>query len=344
MRIRNLTAAAVLGALLLPAAADAATKPVSAGTPPKGLLPGLPPTSFDNAFYPKRTTIKAGDSIEFALNGFHNVISVPKGQQAPSFVIPGALASGVKDAAGADFWFNGQPILGPNPQVFGPTGDKKIDGKALDGSGIGGAKWKVKFPKQGTYTLLCSIHQGMKVKVTVKPKSATVPSKGQDARRVKKQVKLATKLAKKLDRFKGRPGDVIQAGSDAKGVAHLAFYPAAKTVKAGRPVTFTMSKFSTEIHNVAFGPDAYIAELAKSFFGPEGLDPKTLYPSEAPGSPAVYDGTNHGNGYINTGILDAEKGTPMPTSQTITFSKPGTYDYFCIVHGAEMKGKITVVE
>jgi plastocyanin len=34
----------------------------------------------------------------------------------------------------------------------------------------------------------------------------------------------------------------------------------------------------------------------------------------------------------------------MPTSQTITFSKPGTYDYFCIVHGAEMKGKITVVE
>jgi plastocyanin len=26
----------------------------------------------------------------------------------------------------------------------------------------------------------------------------------------------------------------------------------------------------------------------------------------------------------------------------VTFSKPGTYQYYCIVHGAEMKGQITV--
>lgn len=347
MRTRHLTAAALGTLLLLPAAAGAATKTVSAGTPPKGLLPGLPPTAFDNDFYPKRTTIKAGDSVKFDVLGFHNVMSVPKGQDAPPFVIPGALASGVKDAAGADFWFNGQPILGPNPEVFGPAGDKVIDGKKLDGSGVGlegPLSWKVTFPKKGTYTLICSIHPGMKTKITVKPKSATVPSKGQDARRVKKQVKLAVKLARKLSAYKGPKDDAIQAGSDAKGVANLAFYPAAKTVKVNTPVTFRMSKTSTEIHNVAFGPDAYIAELAKNFFGPAGIDPTTLYPSEAPGAPAVHDGANHGNGYINTGIIDVEKATPMPTSSTITFSKPGTYDYYCIVHGAEMKGKITVVE
>lgn len=347
MRIRTLTAAAVLGTLLLPAAAGAATKTVSAGTPPKGLLPGLPPTAFDNAFYPKRTTIKAGDSVRFDVLGFHNVLSVPKGKDAPAFVVPGPLASGVKDAAGTDFWFNGQPIFGPNPAVFGPSGDKVIDGKQFDGSGVGlegPVSWKVKFPKKGTYTLICSIHPGMKTTITVKPKSATVPSKGQDARRVKKQIKLATKLAKKLDAFKGPKGAAVQAGSDEKGVANLAFYPAAKTVKVGTPVTFRMSKTSTEIHNVAFGPDAYIAELAKNFFGPTGIDPTTLYPSDAPGTPLVYDGANHGNGYLNTGVLDVDKSTPMPASQTVSFSKPGTYDYFCIVHGAEMKGKITVVE
>ena len=84
-----------MGALLLPAAAGAATKTVSAGTPPKGLLPGLPPSSFDNAFYPKRTSIKAGDSVKFDVLGFHNVMSVPKGQDAPPFVVPGAGVSGV---------------------------------------------------------------------------------------------------------------------------------------------------------------------------------------------------------------------------------------------------------
>jgi plastocyanin len=347
MRIPNLIAAGALCALLLPAAADAATKTVSAGTPPKGLLPGLPPTSFDNAFYPRRTTVRAGDSVKFAVLGFHNVMSVPKGQDAPAFVVPGALVSGAKDAAGADFWFNGQPAFGPNPAVFGPSGDKVIDGKHIDGSGVGiegPMSWKVKFPKKGTFTLICSIHPGMKTKITVKPKSATVPSKGQDARRVEQQVEQATNLARKLAAAKGPKGDVIQAGSDKKGVGTLAFFPARKTVKAGDPVTFTMSKSSTEIHNVAFGPDAYIAELAKNFFGPSGIDPLTLYPSEVPVVPAVFDGANHGNGYINTGILDVDRATPMPKRATITFTKPGTYAYYCIVHGAEMKGKITVTK
>ena len=345
MRIRNLTAAAVLGALLLPAAAGAATKTVTAGTPPQGLLPQQPPTTFDNAFYPKRTTIKAGDSVKFDVLGFHNVMSVPKGQDAPAFVVPGALVSGAKDAAGADFWFNGQPTFGPNPAVFAPSGDKVIDGKKLDGSGVGlegPLSWKVKFPEQGTYTLICSIHPGMKTKITVKPRSATVPSKGQDARRVKTQIKAAVKLSKKLGAFKGPKGSAIQAGSDAKGVAHLAFYPARKTVKAGTPVTFQMSRNSTEIHNVALGPEAYIAELAKNFLGPNGLDPLTLYSSDA--AALAYDGANHGNGYINTGVLDTDAATPLPARNAITFTKPGTYTYYCVVHGGEMKGTITVVE
>jgi plastocyanin len=346
MRLRYVIAAGLVGTLLLPAAAGAATKTVTAGTPPQGVLPGVPPTTFDNAFYPRRTTINAGDSVKFDVLGFHNVLSVPKGEDAPPFVVPGAPASGFKDAAGADFWFNGLPIFGPNPQVFGPSGDKTIDGKELDGSGVGmegPLSWKVKFPKKGNYTLICSIHPGMKVTVAVKNERARVPSKKQDARRVAKQVKAATKLAKKLVAAKGPKGDVIQAGSDRKGVASLAFVPATKTVKAGVPVTFRMSKTSTEIHNVALGPEAYIAELAQKFFGPAGIDPTTLYPSEPPGTALVHDGASHGNGYVNTGIIDVDAATPMPSSSTITFTKPGTYDYYCIVHGAEMKGKVTVV-
>jgi plastocyanin len=50
----------------------------------------------------------------------------------------------------------------------------------------------------------------------------------------------------------------------------------------------------------------------------------------------------HGNGFVNTGMLDDVKSTPLPKSASVTFSRPGTYQFFCIVHGAEMKGQITV--
>ena len=101
-----------------------------------------------------------------------------------------------------------------------------------------------------------------------------------------------------------------------------------------------MPKTSTEIHNVAFGPDDYLAERAKAF--EESFDPITLYPSEPPAGPAVFNGTNHGNGFINTGVMDSEDASPFPSSAQITFTKPGTYKYICIMHGPFMAGTLTV--
>ena len=135
---------------------------------------------------------------------------------------------------------------------------------------------------------------------------------------------------------------MVQAGNDAKGVATIAFFPARKTVKVGDPVTFTMSKHSTETTTSRSAPSAYLDEQAKNFFGPVGSSPSSPYPSEAPGTPIVFDGANHGNGYVNTGILDADPATPMPRAENVTFTKPGTYKYYCIVHGADMEGEITV--
>src|SRR5919112_2933456 len=123
MRIRNLTAAGVLAALLLPAAADAATKPVFRGPPPKGQLEGVKGPAFDSSFYPSRVTIAAGDKIKLTTLGFGDTIFVPKGQPTPSFAAPdpGNPVSGAKDAAGAPMWFNGQPALAPNPAVIMPS-------------------------------------------------------------------------------------------------------------------------------------------------------------------------------------------------------------------------------
>ena len=55
----------------------------------------------------------------------------------------------------------------------------------------------------------------------------------------------------------------------------------------------------------------------------------------------AYDGTSHGNGYLNTGILDRDAATPSPGSAQVTFSKAGTYNYICLIH-PDMKGSIVV--
>ena len=349
--LRRLRVIAIaVGALLIPAAAaHGATRDMTAGTPPKGALKGVPEFATDNAFYPKRLTIHQGDRVNFKLAGFHNILLPAKGQPVPQLftVDPAHPVSGVKDVAGADFWFNGQPSVGVSPVVAAPGGGTVYDGSQVISSGLptGGPvkPLKVKFPKKGTYTVLCALHPGMKATIVVKGKKAHVPSKTQDRKRVKAQAKAAAKLAKKLVAGQGAPtGLTVRAGNDKKTVAVLGFFPGTKTVKVGQQVTFAVSKKTTETHNVAFAPQAYAGELAGAFIGPAGIDPRTAYPSEKPGTPLVVNGASHGNGFVNTGMLDAVKSTPLPKSAVVSFSKPGTYQYYCIVHGAEMKGTITV--
>src|SRR5919108_2459391 len=341
---RWLAAAAGMAALLLPAAAaQAATKDMYAGTPPKGMLKGVPPIATDNAFYPKRTTIHAGDRVSFRIVGFHNVLLAPKGTTPPELFTqnPAAPVSGAKDAAGADMWFNGQPSIGINPLVAAPTGSKVINGKGTHGSGLPAGpkfKYKVRFIKKGSFTYYCSIHPGMKGSVQVVAKSSKAPSKTDDAKRIKKQAAAANKLAKQLVAKATPTGNVVNVGNDKKGVSSLAFFPATKTIKAGESVTFQMPRASTESHNVAVGPEPYV--LGQTLEGPGGtLNPFVVYPSDPPTAPLPpLTPTTHGNGYLATGLLDTQKASPFPSKQTITFTTPGTYVYYCNIHQPDMKG------
>jgi plastocyanin len=345
MRIRNLTAAGVLAALLLPAAADAATKPVFRGPPPKGELKGVKGPAFDSSFYPNRVTIAKGDKIKLTTLGFGDTIFLPKGTKAPAFAVPNpdAPVSGAKDAAGNDMWFNGQPAFAPNPAAIMPQGGTVIDGTKVVGNGLaldGPPKpWVVTFPKAGTFVLRSALQPG--VTLTVKVSKNERSSKKTDAARVKRQLRANAKLANRLLKFKGPQGNVVRAGNDSKGVATIAFFPAKKTVKVGDTVKFAMSSHSIETHNVAFGPKPYLDEHAKRFFGPV-FEPFVTFRSEAPGTAIIFDGANHGNGYVNTGVLDANAVTPLPSSEKITFTKAGTYAYYCAVHGNDMAGEIVV--
>jgi plastocyanin len=344
-----LGAAAAAAVLLAPAAAHAATKTVHAG-PPVAQARGLPPDSTGNAFYPRRVAVNAGGRVAFKIGGLHNVIFAPAGEPLSPFHAPDPArpVAGVKDPAGADLWFDGRPGWFVDPAHVMPAGDGAVDGRALEASGVfqgEGAPpdYVVSFPKAGRYDYLCTIHPGMKGRVKVLPRRAKAPSEAKDAKAAARQVAATVKAARKLA-AQAPAGNVVRAGNDRREVAFFKFFPAVRKVPAGTAVRFEMSKDSTEIHNVVFGPEAFLAETAAAFISPgaQGIayDPLSVYPSD-PGA-LNHDGAGHGNGFLNTGLMDADPRTSLPRSASVTFTKAGSHAYICTVHGPSMKGRIDV--
>ena len=64
-----------------------------------------------------------------------------------------------------------------------------------------------------------------------------------------------------------------------------------------------------------------------------------LLPSERPALPP-YTGLNHGNGFLNTGVLATNPSTPPP-SVDVTFAAAGTFRFECTIHPG-MQATITV--
>ena len=349
-------ASATLVVAMSPAAANAATKNVSAGPP--GKVSGMPDGADFNAFFPGKIKVAQGDSVSFALNGFHTVTF---GKKLPGLFTVDGKVSGAKDAAGQDFWFNGADRAVLNNEAGGPAGDGVVDGKGMENSGLpqgdGPPKpYKLSFKKTGTYNYVCLVHPDMKGQVTVVKKGRKTPSKQSDKARVAKQVAKLLKTAKKLAAFEGPGGNNVRAGNDTKSVSLFTFFPGDVSVKVGETVKWTQTNGRNEIHTVTFGPEDYLKTLGDTFIAPDPaspaggpptlvVNPLVAYPSESPtaGVPS-YDGANHGNGFLNSGILDDDSASPFGKQFEVKFTKAGTYGYLCIVHGPDMGGKVTVTQ
>lgn len=352
---RYLALLVVVAALLAPAGAQAATKSVIAGPaaskPPKG----FPKDGDTNAFYRKNVTVHVGDKVRWTLNGFHTVTFAAKGKKPPPFISPDLAnrIAGANDAAGAPFWFNGQPRLILDPQGAFPVGGKTYDGSkpASSGAPLADGKPKpytLKFTKTGRFGYVCTIHPGMKGTVKVLAKSRRVPSAAADKTAAKEEFAKSVALGKKLGASAGPTGNEVWAGNDSREVAVLRFFPAKKSVPVGTTLTLAMPKSTTEIHTFSFGPAAYLKTVADGIFAPDSavppavvLNPLIIFPSDPPPTLGGPTGANHGNGYVNTGILDRDTATPSPGSTQIKFDKAGTYDYICLVHPF-MTGQIIV--
>jgi plastocyanin len=347
MCTRKLLSALVagVGVLAAPAAAQATTKPVFMGNPPSKKIDKLGASV--NAYFPSTVAIHVGDTVKFLPVGFHTVDLIPKGgQPLPGFTPTGTKVEGANDASGQPFWFNGQDNIFFNTGLFASkfgkkatyTGSKRVEsGAPLQNKP---KPFSVKFKKTGSFTYYCNIHPGMKGKVVVKPKSSKVPSAKADAKVVSTQLKAAIATAKTLPK-KVPPANTVNVGSAGPGgVEYYGMVPSTVNAHVGDTITFRMSQGSFETHTATTGPgnpdkepDSYLGQIAGSFQGQgPAFDPRAVYPSEAPGPEASLTPLYHGNGFWNTGVLDNSNATPLPNANSVKFSSPGTYQFYCLIH------------
>ena len=352
MKPRALLVGGAAALLALPVAAQAATTQIWMGTPPSAQKKAQKAGGDFNAFFPSAANIKVGDSVRFVPVGFHDIDFPAKGGSAIALFGPtGKMISGAKDAAGADFWFNGQPELGFNPLLFNFLYGKKVsyNGSKAVISGLPvqdkPKPVTVKFTKKGTYTYFCDIHSGMKGTIKVGAKRTSPKAIG---KAVNAQVKSDLNELASITKSTSPPANTIQIGASGKrGVESFGFYPATSTVPVGTTVTFQMPVGSTEAHTATTGPgnpesapDSYLGKLAASLNAPQ-IDQAVLYPSDTPPNPASFTSTLHGNGFWNSGVLNSVDGDPAPAANVVKFDQAGTYDFYCLIHPF-MKTTVTV--
>jgi plastocyanin len=336
-------------------AASAKTKTVFAGGPPPKLS-DAGNVKFDkdldlNQFFGRKVTIHVGDKVRwvFSKRVVHTVTFLDHGQSRPNLEqldSANPYAGFPPDHNGAAFWFNGQPSLLIPPDHAFAVGGTSLRSQSYHNSGLSAPAFKsysLKFTKRGTFKYICLVHPGMSGSVKVVKKSAKVPSAAADRKARIAAYKKAVKQSKTLADFHPTGNNVV-AGHDGGSVAWFRFFPSALTIAAGQAVHFTIDSTS-EIHTMTFGPQPLpdFVMVQPQPMGPPRLQfsPYTFLPSDPPPAVPPYTGTNHGDGFFNTGIIDTNPASAPPPSVDVTFTTPGTYRYECTIHPG-MQATITV--
>ncbi len=144
-----------------------------------------------------------------------------------------------------------------------------------------------------------------------------------------------------LDRHSGSPATytvLVGLSRPERGVNVDAYFPDQLTVHVGDTVKFKQN--AAEIHTVTFlAPSQKLPDFAATF---PLMDPAVFRPVVPANH--LYDGTS----YANSGIMSTDPSYSLPgqqlTSFRLTFTHAGSYQYFCIVHGAMMSGTVKVVD
>ncbi len=286
-----------------------------------------------NFFSPRTIEIAVGDTVSWKFQkpwGIHSV-TFTSGQKPPDLEIH----------EGDKIYFN--------PQVFFPQGGKTYDGTGYRNSGAppldpkADFSYSLTFTKAGTYEYLCMLHgPAMSGKVIVKDRAMGSPATAIARGRAELANTLKTgqaAFAKWRPERKGNEVVLPLVGDTKEGWSNFRFSPGPLVINRGTTVTWEI-RDPFEIHTATFGggakaPDFIIVEPQK-----EGPPKLLINPKVAAPTAKTYDGM----GYANTGILfpPGVPGNP-PTRFSLTFTKPGRYEYECVIHAPwGMKGTIVV--
>ncbi len=288
-----------------------------------------------NDFFPRTITVNGGDTITWTMAAVaDHTVSFLSGTKPPE---PFAPQKG------------GRVLF--NPRVFFPQGGKSYSGSGFASSGflMGREKsYTLTFTQPGRYTYVCLLHPGMDGTVIVQPKGAKVSmTQADDDRLAEKDLAQALqrgetlRASAKASVSKGAQGTVYTspflAAPDAR-ISILRFTPDALTVKVGDTVRWVM-KDPYEIHTITFSGAEQPPEFVIPEPQPQG--PPKIYFNPKVVAPAG-GATHKWIGYYNSGILTSTV-EPGPKQYSVTFTTPGTYTYWCVVHVPEgMKGTIVV--
>lgn len=342
-------AAALVTIMALPATAFGATYKLDAGYDG---LPRAPKPTAPLKFYPSAVSVHPGDEVAWNIKGFHTVTALKRGQKVPRFDAPSPIKiTGFNDANGVPFWFNGLPYADQSPEAkvtSAPGQDYAADKYLNSGNPFLGPAapkaFSMKFPKTGTFTYYCITHPGMVGSVKVLPKSKKVASPAKVAARKRAEERKDAKVAQRVAKRKGARNTVYIARQSKDGVSVNRFFPKTLSVSAGTTVKLTSRDNPiSEAHVLTFGPQG--PQLKSTIGGaPIPGQPGAFalspyigpYPSEPSVKNLTYDGTNHGDGFLNLGFLTRD----VPDI-SIKFTKAGTYNYLCVFHPG-MDGQIVV--
>jgi plastocyanin len=288
---------------------------------------------WSNAFYPRKIEIAIGDTVIWKFAGVHKV----------------ALLGGEKFPA---LFVSEGDRLSFNPLVAFPAGGTTYDGTGYHNSGMSPDNpalfvkytYALTFTKAGTYDYVCVVHgpgMGGTVEVQDRVSGAPASAAAQGGRDQAATLRAGTAaLAAWKPTSQGSTVVAPMVGSIALGYSLLRFSRLPLTVTRGATVTWTMQD-PFEIHTVTFTSGQKPPDFVLVQPQPKGPPKLMLNPKAVAVTPQkTYDG----KGYVNSGLLYSTS-TPgnVPRSYSLTFTTPGRYEYWCIVHVPEgMKGVIIV--
>jgi len=308
------------------------------------------------AFLPNEIWIYQGDSITWTskTDEIHTVSFLKQasgGAPAAGTTRPGTGAGCTGGSQG------GGSVGTANPSSF--NGSSCVNSNIF----VDGQSYTVTFPTAGNYKFVCLIHRDMTGAVHVLPLAATLPYNQFDYDKIAADETHAliddTDSAAAQSGNPGTgtnqvvtPGELVATGGGKSYLSIMRFLPSKIVVQAGdtvewtdvdpaSPHTVTFSPAGTEGTALQPGAGALIGVTPDN----DGSRHGTL-PNSAGTAVACGAGTSCFNsGVYGPAAQDQVAQTPLGVTRIrVTFTTPGTYDYYCILHSdLGMSGTVVVL-